>query len=215
MEWTEVPESVRAAVERALSRHQRDALDEVDRLLDAALRVAERVAPAEPKVVDIVAEAGVSNQTFYRYFAGKPDLLLAVVERGLVRVRSYLEHLMAGAPGPAEQVAAWVDGLMTQLVHPQAARQGSAVMRQMMSTGRMREPAGLALLDRLGELLEAPLAALGRPEPRRDAQVVQEAVLGVLNRHIAHGTAPDDAERQHLVAFCAAAVGAAEVRSAS
>jgi AcrR family transcriptional regulator len=208
VEWQEVPGSVRAAVDRALSRHQRDALGEVEQILDAALRVAERVSPAEPKVADIVAEAGTSNQTFYRYFAGKPDLLLAVVERGLVRVGTYLEHQMAKHTDPVEQLVAWVDGLLTQLVRPEAARQGAAVMQQMTTNGRMREPAGLTLLDRVGALLVAPLTTLGRPEPARDAQVLQETLMGVLQRHVVNGTTPDAAERAHLVGFCVRAVGA-------
>ncbi|MCW2719174.1 MAG: regulatory protein TetR [Pseudonocardia sp.] len=208
VEWQEVPVSVRAAVDRALSRQQRDALGEVELILDAALRVAERVSPAEPKVADIVAEAGTSNQTFYRYFAGKPDLMLAVVERGLVRVAGYLDHQMSKHTDPVEQVVAWVDGLLTQLVRPDAARQGSAVMQQLATTGRMREPAGLALLDRLGALLVAPVTALGRPEPARDAQVLQETLMGVLQRHVVNGTAPDEPERAHLVAFCVRAVDA-------
>lgn len=209
MEWQDVPGSVRAAVERGTARQQRDALGEVELILDAALRVAERVAPAEPKVVDIVAEAGTSNQTFYRYFAGKPDLLLAVVERGLVRVASYLAHQMAKHEDPGEQLVAWVDGLLIQLVRADAARQGSAVMRQMALTERMREPSGLRLLDRLGRLLTASLAALGRPDPDRDAQLLQETVMGVLQRHVVFGTTPDAAERDHLVDFCLGAVGAA------
>jgi AcrR family transcriptional regulator len=201
-----VPESVRAAVERALSRQQRDALSEVEQILDAALRVAARVAPAEPKVTDIVAEAGSSNQTFYRYFAGKQDLMLAVVERGLIRVRDYLRHRMDKRVEPVEQITEWVEGLLAQVTVPDVARQSTAVMRQVVLAGRLRGPGGVALLDQLAALLVAPLAATGRPAPELDAQVLQDAVLGTLQRHVVHGTSPTDAERAHLVAFCLQAV---------
>ena len=50
----------------------------------------ERAAPEPPRVSDIVAEAGSSNKAFYRYFAGKDDLILAVMERGVAIVVSYL-----------------------------------------------------------------------------------------------------------------------------
>src|ERR1700749_2605525 len=88
---SEVP-AVRAAVDRALAKARDDAAREVEAILDAALRVAERVAPANPRVADIIAEAGSSNQAFYRYFAGKDDLMRSVLERGEARMYSYLEH---------------------------------------------------------------------------------------------------------------------------
>ncbi|HVW42073.1 MAG TPA: hypothetical protein VHC18_12065, partial [Amycolatopsis sp.] len=59
--------AVRTAVERALSKRRGDAQREVEAILDATLRVAARVAPSPPRVADIVAEAGTSNQAFYRY----------------------------------------------------------------------------------------------------------------------------------------------------
>lgn len=206
MEWDAAPASVRAAVERGLARHQRDALGDVDAILEAALRVAERVAPAAPKVADIVAEAGTSNQTFYRYFGGKDDLLFAVLERGLIRVRSYLEHRMTKERTPAERVAAWIEGVLVQVTRPTAARQGAAVIQQVVHTGRMREPGGAALMDQLGELLVGPLREEGSTAPELDARAIQDVVMGALQRHVIHRTTPDATERDHLVSFCLRAI---------
>ena len=94
---------VTAAVERALDDRQREATEEVERILAAAVRVMERVAPEPPRVSDIVAEAGSSNKAFYRYFAGKDDLILAVMERGVAIVVSYLQHQMAKEAKSARQ----------------------------------------------------------------------------------------------------------------
>ncbi|GAB4932225.1 hypothetical protein MAHJHV35_47990 [Mycobacterium avium subsp. hominissuis] len=52
------------------------------------------------RVSDIVAEAGSSNKAFYRYFAVKDELILAVMERGVAIVVSYLEHQMAKEATP-------------------------------------------------------------------------------------------------------------------
>jgi AcrR family transcriptional regulator len=202
VEWNDAPATVRAAVDRGLSRQQREALSEVDAILEAALRVAERVAPAAPKVADIVAEAGTSNQTFYRYFGGKDDLLLAVLERGLLRARSYLEHRMVKASDPIARVVAWIEGMLVQVTRPTAARQGAAVIQQVVQTGRLREPEGVALMDQLGQLLVEPLTEAGCARPELDARVIQEVVLGTLQRHVIHGSAPSAGERDHLVAFC-------------
>lgn len=202
MDWEQMPDSVRAAVDRALGRAQQDALEEIEQILDAAMRVLERIAPTEPRVADIVAEAGTSNQTFYRYFAGKNELLHAVMERGVVRTRSYLRHQMSKQTDPAAQVAAWVEGLLAPLAKPGTARSDAALSR-LTITGN---PVGRAALDdQLGELLIAPFTAAGRPNPELDARVVQHAVIGMLARHVAAGTTPDDEECRHLIDFCAAA----------
>jgi len=55
---------VTAAVERALDDRQREATEEVERILAAAVRVMERVAPEAPRVSDIVAEAKLSPSLF-------------------------------------------------------------------------------------------------------------------------------------------------------
>ncbi|WP_261556831.1 TetR/AcrR family transcriptional regulator [Frankia tisae] len=208
LEWDGAPASVRAAVDRALRRHQRDALDELGQILDAALRVAVRVAPAEPRVSDIVAEAGTSNQTFYRYFAGKNELMHAVMERGVLRVRSYLGYQMAKQTGPADQITAWVQGLLTQLTLPEVATQSIAISRLTLRSGGSG-PGRATLDNQLGELLVAPLAAAGRPHPELDAQAMLDVVLGALERHVATGTGPDAVEREHLVTFCTAVAGQA------
>ncbi len=111
---------VTAAVERALDDRQREATEEVERILAAAVRVMERVAPEPPRVSDIVAEAGSSNKAFYRYFAGKDDLILAVMERGVAIVVSYLQHQMAK--------------------EAQAGGQGGALDRGHARTGRRPAP---------------------------------------------------------------------------
>ncbi|MCW2686420.1 MAG: hypothetical protein JWR37_1310, partial [Mycobacterium sp.] len=105
------------AVERALDDRHRGATEEVERILDAAVRVMESAAPEPPRVSDIVAEAGSSNKAFYRYFASKDDVILAVMERGVAIVVSYLNHQMAKQTEPAAKVAQWIEGAMAQVAN--------------------------------------------------------------------------------------------------
>lgn len=113
---------VAAAVERALDDQHRAATAEVERILEAAVRVMERVAPEAPRISDIVAEAGSSNKAFYRYFAGKDDLILAVMERGVGIVVSYLEHQMAKEAKPRDKIARWIEGTLAQVAEPDLIR---------------------------------------------------------------------------------------------
>ncbi|WP_051105612.1 TetR/AcrR family transcriptional regulator [Parafrankia discariae] len=201
VEWEGTPASVRAAVDRALNRHQRDALVEVEQILDAALRVSVRVAPADPKVADIVAEAGTSNQTFYRYFAGKNELMHAVMERGIVILRSYLRHQMSKKSDPAGQMTAWVSGMLAQITRPVVAQQGATVNR-LLARASDSIPGRATLDQQLGQLLVPPLTAAGRPRPDLDAQLIQDAVLAALQRHVEPRTVPSEDEQRHLIDFC-------------
>lgn len=199
--------AVHEAVERALSRRRGDAEREVAAILDAALVVAERAAPNPPRVADIVAEAGTSNQAFYRYFGGKEELLRAVLVRGIDRLHSYLAHQVEKARDPAEQVEAWIRGVLAQVVDRTAARQSRAIVRNL--EGRTAAEAGDDRLGQVRDLLRAALTAAGSTQAELDANAVFHAAFGVMGRHAQQGTAPTPEECAHLVRFCLAAVGIA------
>ena len=48
-----------------------------------------------PTVAEIVREAGLSNQAFYRHFASKDDLVTAIVDAGARRLAAYVERRVA------------------------------------------------------------------------------------------------------------------------
>ena len=151
---------VTAAVERALDDRQRGATEEVERILAAAVRVMERVAPEAPRVSDIVAEAGSSNKAFYRYFAGKDEVILAVMERGVGIVVSYLQHQMAKESQPAEKIARWIEGTLAQVAEPELISKSRAAAGQMSARANWRA-ADQEMMRPLRDLLVDPVAALG------------------------------------------------------
>jgi AcrR family transcriptional regulator len=191
-----------AAVERALDARQRDAVEEVEKILAAALGVIEAAAPAPPKVSDIVAAAGTSNAAFYRYFAGKDELLLAVMERGVALTSSYLEQQMAAQSDPVAKVAAWIEGSLAQVGDPRRTARSRAVLGQFSATpdGQIAAP--------MRNLLVGPLTAMGSPDPERDADAVFTTVSGAIRRHTASVTEPHPADVRHLITFCLAGIGA-------
>jgi len=119
------------AVDRALDEQHREASEEVERILAAAVRVMERVSPAAPRVSDIISEAQSSKKAFYRYFAGKDDLLLAVLERGIGIIVSYLEHQMAKEQQPAAKITRWISGTLAQVADPHLLSLSRAVAGQL------------------------------------------------------------------------------------
>jgi AcrR family transcriptional regulator len=174
---------VTAAVGRALDDRQREATEEVERILAAAVRVMERVAPEPPRVSDIVAQAGSSNKAFYRYFAGKDDVILAVMERGVAIVVSYLQHQMDKEPTPAGKVRRWIEGALAQVADPHLISMSRAAAGQISATANWRA-ADDEIMAPMRDLLTEPIAALGSTDVRRDADTVFRCTVAAMRRHL-------------------------------
>ncbi|UVO13417.1 TetR/AcrR family transcriptional regulator [Mycobacterium sp. SVM_VP21] len=198
---------VDAAVHRGIDDRQREATAEVERILAAAVTVLQRSAPDPPRVCDIVAEAGSSNKAFYRYFAGKDDVILAVMERGVAIVGSYLEQQLAKESTPVAKVECWIRGALAQLSDPHLLSLSRAASTQLaVSAERPRSDEDI--LAPLRDLLTAPISALGGDDPRRDADLVFGATLSTMRGYLNSGRRPKRADVDHLVAFCLRGLGA-------
>jgi AcrR family transcriptional regulator len=202
-----VSSRVTAAVERALDDRQREATEEVERILAAAVRVMERVAPEPPRVSDIVAEAGSSNKAFYRYFAGKDDLILAVMERGVTIVVSYLEHQMTKESKPQHKIERWIEGTLAQVADPHLISMTRAAAGQV-SAGTNWRAADQEMMRPLRELLVDPVAALGSNDVQRDVEAVFSCTAATMRRYVGSADRPDPDDIAHVVRFCLRGLGA-------
>jgi len=191
---------VAAAVERALDPRQREATQEVERILAAALVVIERVAPDPPRVSDIVVEAGTSNAAFYRYFSSKDELILAVIERGVGMVVSYLEHEIAKEPTPLAAVARWIEGALAQVSDPHLTRMSRASLSQLSVLK------DIEIAVPLRQLLLQQIVAVGCSDPEQATDAVFATVMGTLRRHVAATSQPGPGEVEYLVSFCLKAI---------
>ncbi|MFI1235905.1 TetR/AcrR family transcriptional regulator [Nocardia salmonicida] len=201
-----------SAVDRALAERQRVAAEEVERILAAAVRVMERVAPAAPRISDIVAEAGSSNKAFYRYFAGKDDMILAVLERGVALVASYVQHQMAKHSNPAEKITCWIAGTLAQLADTHLTSMSRATMGQFTASAEEILSSRIKIMSPLRDLLTGPVAALGQADPVRDADLIFFCTIDAMSRYISATAPPAPADIEHLIGFCMRAIGAADVR---
>ena len=196
-----------AAVVRALDDRQREATEEVERILSAAITVMQRVSPDAPRVSDIVAAAGVSNKAFYRYFAGKDDLMLAVMERGVGLVISYLQHQMAKESTPEGKISRWISGALAQVADPELIGMSRAVIGQMSDNRRLGEEETMAAMR---ELLVEPIRDLGSTDPQRDADAVFVCTVGTMRRYVNSTDQPGRKDISHLVGFCLRGLGVPE-----
>jgi AcrR family transcriptional regulator len=204
---TAIPQDVSDRIARqTLAKREAEYAGEVRRLLAAARDVMRKCGTtSHPRVADIVAAAGLSNEAFYRHFPSKDALVTAILEDGAARLRSYLAHQMAKESTPAGQVRRWVEGILAQADEEIAATtlavmwNGSGV-GEGLASGRHFASAPLATL------LHEPFAALGSADPELDALLAAHATLGRLSDHLWQRSQPARPEVVRITEFWLAAV---------
>jgi AcrR family transcriptional regulator len=176
--------------------------DEVRRLLDAALAtMRERGTDSRPRVADIVAAAGLSNDAFYRHFSSKDALVVALLEDGAARLVSYLTHQMDKESTPERKVRRWVEGVLAQTDEDIAATT-RAVLWNSGSVGEGASSGRHFASAPLGALLHEPFAELESADPELEATLVAHAVRGKVSDHLWQRSRPTRAEVQAITTFC-------------
>lgn len=206
---------VQAAITRSLSHRFDTAAGEVDRLVEAAYRVIERTGSVDPRMREILAEAGLSTQAFYRHFPSKDDLMLVLLDDGGRRLGDYLSHQMAKATTARGRIRAWVEGVFAQAVDADAAARTRPFLANLARLAERYPDSQRAAID----LAVAPLAAALRDaaktgdattsDPSADARAIYHLAMGDMEAHVLARTAPTKREINHIVSFALRAVGAA------
>ncbi|MFB9320556.1 TetR/AcrR family transcriptional regulator [Cryptosporangium minutisporangium] len=187
-------------------RRAPDYTDEVRRLLAAALEVMRRCGTtSRPRVADIVARAGLSNDAFYRHFSSKEALVAALLEDGAQQLRSYLAHQMAKETDPAAQVRRWIEGVMTQ-ANEDVAATTLAVLWNGGTAGKGLASGRHFASGPLGTLLHEPFAALGSTQPEFDAALASHAIFGRLSDYLWQQIQPTSSDIDRMTTFCLRAI---------
>jgi AcrR family transcriptional regulator len=208
------------SVERTLAPRHAAYTDEVRRLIASCLAVSERTGNFDPRVADILADAGLSNQAFYRHFQSKEELLLAVLDQGGRLLDEYLRKRMAAQDNPVDKIRAWIRGFTAQAIRPKAA---AATRPFMFPSARLYErfPEEIPAVERLfldsvaDALKDAKKAKLVRADidPATDGLFMYDLVKNWLERQLRQEPLPPEAEiakrAEKLEAFIIKAIGAA------
>ena len=189
-----------ALADRAVADRRAAYTAEARRLIDAAFVVMRREGTIDPGVRAVVQEAGLSNQAFYRHFASKDALLLAVLADGQRQLVAHLASRVATTDEPKQQIMRWITGVLAQARDQDAAE---ATRPFACNSARLADlfPADLAAsrAELLASLAPA-VRALGGNDA--DAELIRDLALARMNDAIALGRVPSRAEVQHLVDFC-------------
>jgi AcrR family transcriptional regulator len=194
--------------------------DEVKRLIASCLAVSERTGNFDPRVADILADAGLSNQAFYRHFQSKEELLLAVLDQGGRQLDEYLRKRMAAQENPVDKIRAWIRGFAAEAIRPKAA---AATRPFMFPSARLYErfPEEIPTVEKLflesisAALKDAKKAKLVRADidPATDGLFMYDLVKNWLERQLRQEPLPPETEiakrAEKLEAFIIKAIGAA------
>jgi AcrR family transcriptional regulator len=191
---------------RTLAKRGADYASEIRRLLDAALEVMRQGGTAyRPRVADIVAAAGLSNEAFYRHFPSKDALIAALLEDGTERLASYVAHQMSKEPTPEGKVRRWVEGVLSQ-TREEIAAPTLAVLWNSGSIGESLGSGRHSASIPMAALLHEPFARLGSADAALDASLAAHATLGKIADYLWQGATPSPAEIEHITEFCLRAV---------
>lgn len=100
--WREI------AVARSLDPARARAEQRVQRFLDAAVDLMQSESGRDFTVQDVVERSGQSLRSFYQYFAGKHELLLALFEEAVRVTAEQLEDAIADVDDPLERLHVFV-----------------------------------------------------------------------------------------------------------
>jgi AcrR family transcriptional regulator len=197
----------RRAVDRAVESRRAIYENEVRRLIEAGFTVVRKTGNLEPRISEIVAAAGLSNQAFYKHFPSKNDLLLAMLDEGIRLLRGYVEYRMDKARDPLARIRAGLEAILEQALSPKAA---AATRPFALSRARLAEifPHEVATTERqLTKLFEDAIesarsaGALSPGDPARDARLLYGLAMGWVERRLTDRDPVRKADAAHLVAF--------------
>jgi AcrR family transcriptional regulator len=195
------------SVDRAHERRRVTYANEVKRLIDAGFTLVQRTGKLEPTVGAIVAEAGLSNQAFYKHFHSKDELLLAMLEEGVLLLRSYIEHRVAAGNTCRARIRNWIEGILEQALSEQgaAATRPFVISRARLSERFPREveEAEARLTAMLQDEIRLAVAngELQAADPERDARLLYNLAMGWVERQLVDPSPAEATDADHLVEF--------------
>jgi AcrR family transcriptional regulator len=185
-------------------------------IVAAARQAASEGGMAAVQIALVADRAGIAAGTVYRFFAGKTELVAALLAQLSQEEIGALRRAAEAAPGPLSALAA---AIMTVAVR--------ALRQRRLAFAAISEPVDAEVnAARLGlrRTLAAEFATLiaaakaGKHLPEQDTALAAAALLGILVEGLIDPLAPDAADRerevvQSLTLFALRALGVADARA--
>jgi AcrR family transcriptional regulator len=203
------------AVERAVRVAKERARDDVQLLIAAGRKLLHRDGAADMTIADVLTEAGLSTRAFYRHFASKSDLLLAIYDNEVDRYTPRLQRRLDAATTARAGLEAWIDELLAAGFEPLRGERTRAMFTWAIPLQQEFPVEFAAVRDALTGPLEAVLGAgladgsFPNAEPRRHAQFIRALTWELVEERLSGATIDVAAAREEVLRFCLPALGAA------
>jgi AcrR family transcriptional regulator len=190
------------ALARSLEGARARSTDRLERFVVAARDLANETGSAAFTVAQVAARAGMSLKGFYRYFASKDDLLVALLEEDSRLGAAILRDEVSAHTAREDRVRAYLTGVFELITLPGALGYAGVLIQehQRLADSRPDELArALApMIDVLADELDggAADATVRTPDPRGDARLIFALVLDRIHAVVlGHADAPEEAAR--------------------
>ena len=142
------------SLERALEREKRKSEEQSSRFVAAARELALETGSLDFTVQQVVDQAGVSMRSFYRNFAGKDELCLALFEEMTQETCEEIAKRLSGCDDPIERLEAIVRRLY---VAERGGRLAGSISRQVHELAANRPEDLRASQQPVVDLIEAEI----------------------------------------------------------
>ena len=188
--------------------------DDRECLIEAAFHCLSHPENGPASIAAMLAHAGVSTRVFYRYFASKDDLFVAMLNQENDQLIARLDAI-AGDPAttPAQQLQAWIVEMFQMVENPALATRAKVLgtddvraargYRDFRTQGDVARQRTLVRILRRGRLDGSlPLA-----EPATDAAAIDALCAQALATRIASGGDDPGFGVTHVVDFAKRSLG--------
>ncbi|MCV7221633.1 TetR/AcrR family transcriptional regulator [Mycolicibacterium elephantis] len=198
-----------------MQRSRQRIAQQVRQMLDAARKLIDAKGD-DFTTQELAAEAGVALQTFYRYFASKDELLLAVIGDAMSEAVDRWSREAAELPDPLARLRYYLTSTLERLG---GDNRDAAMPRFVVSTRwrlHRQFPKELAeaekpFVDLVRREVDAAIEAglLNPPDPEWDSWLMTELVRSVYHYYAFAAPAEGELEvvKEQLWRFCLTALG--------
>lgn len=188
--------------------------DDRECLIEAAFHCLSHPENGPASIAAMLAHAGVSSRVFYRYFASKDDLFVAMLNQENNELIARLAAIASNpATAPAQQLQAWILEMFELVENPQLAARAAVLgtddvraargYREFRTQGDVARQRTLVRILRRGRLDGSlPLA-----EPATDAAAIDAMCAQALATRIAAGSDGPGFGVTHVLDFAKRSLG--------
>jgi AcrR family transcriptional regulator len=174
---------------RTVTRQEQRASEELAQFIDATCRLMRRSRGADPQIREILREAGLSTQAFYRHFHSKDELVLVLLDEAARWVAKRVDGAIGSTPAGPARARAWITATVELCLRPGVVHYSRALLPAFSRLAYEQPDHCDELLAIVAEPLQpAGADGDGTRVPPAVVWALADLALGCIRRRLAEGT---------------------------